>query len=801
MGCGLVKTQKYGQEPACPQDDSQQDEDAKSKSEAEVKAEAEELARMSREDEAAKCMRDEEVATAARKAAQLALVKPLLEPVLNYVMLVMGQTGSGKTSLINLLGSLDLAFPDGRLPLELIRKFAEHTVCDKSLEFASDDAMASKTSDAQTYSVKIGNVSFTIIDTPGFGDSRGMEADEKHVKLILNCLEKVGEVNCVLLTINGREARLNATLKYVLSMLTSVMPSRVLENIAVLFTNTDNERKLNFKMAELERMGLMSPPFVCLENPLSELDRALQNGDDLDETLVSEAQVSVQKALATIASFFGKVKSFDPVPTVHFKEVYEKREEIEAILSNAHEKYQEAEAKSQEVSRIKEDIIRTGRVEPQTVERIEWRLQPCDKTSYVCHHPDCHSNCTPAFPVSMVSMLRVELDTMTKCTKCGHRLGAHKVSKNHWQSLKKKVTVNLGEIEKAENEKEKKELAIRALEDQIEQLQKEKDKISAMLFDKLDEYSRLGIPDAYKRLLQGQLAYVKQLVEAKPDDIKLLEIQTMLEHHIEEFETSPWRSPKGARQKLAELVEFVRPPPPSWNWKGGAGDLQPQRIRVPEMDAVMLQLLRDTASAKHLTGCSGQDGSSKWLQSMKSVKVWRLEHPVLWQQFATTSTIMKQQLRAHGLHCPAVDPPIAHHPTLDATVNETYLWHGTKAGILPTIREWGMDERVCSLEGLHGGGLYFASESCKAGQYALADGHKNYLFYTRVILGIPYYIKTDRKGERRPPPYPDIPGRLFDSVIANEGVANAGKQYHREFVIYDRRQTYPEFEVEVTTGK
>jgi len=362
------------------------------------------------------------------------------------------------------------------------------------------------------------------------------------------------------------------------------------------------------------------------------------------------------------------------------------------------------------------------------------------------------------------------------------------------------VTVNLGEIEKAEDEKEKKELAIRALQDQIEQLQKEKDKISAMLFDKLDEYSRLGIPDAYKRLLQGQLSYVKQLVEAKPDDAKLQEIQRMLEHHIAEFETSPWREAKGARQKLAELEEFVRAPPSSWNWKGGAGDLQPQRVRVPEMDEVILRLLRDTTNAKHPHGCSGQDGSSKWLQNMKSVQVWRLEHPVLWQQFATTSTIMKQQLRAHGLRCPALDPPLAHHETLDGTVNEVYLWHGTKAAILPTIREWGMDERVCSLEGLHGGGLYFASESCKAGQYAPADGNKHYLFYSRVVLGIPYYIKTGRKGERRPPPYPDIPGRLYDSVIANEGVANGGKQYHREFVVYDRRQTYPEFEVEVICG-
>ena len=33
--------------------------------------------------------------------------------------------------------------------------------------------MASKTSDAMEYKIQIGHANITIIDTPGFGDSRG----------------------------------------------------------------------------------------------------------------------------------------------------------------------------------------------------------------------------------------------------------------------------------------------------------------------------------------------------------------------------------------------------------------------------------------------------------------------------------------------------------------------------------------------------------------------------------------------------------------------------------------------------
>eukprot|EP00929_Paragymnodinium_shiwhaense_P109722 TRINITY_DN76219_c0_g1_i1.p1 TRINITY_DN76219_c0_g1~~TRINITY_DN76219_c0_g1_i1.p1 ORF type:complete len:829 (-),score=117.61 TRINITY_DN76219_c0_g1_i1:2-2488(-) len=736
-----------------------------------------------------------------QRLEQLALVQPLMEPILNYVVLLMGQTGSGKTSLLNLIANLDMAFPDGSLPSDLLRKFASANVSDMALEADLDDLMASKTSDAQAYSIKLGNVSLTVVDTPGFGDSRGLEVDEAHVKRVVERLETVGEINCVLLTINGRESRLNTTLKYVLSVLTSVMPRAILGNLAVVFTNTANERQLNFKLSELESFGVHSPPFVCVENPICSIARGLSEDSPTDlAEFVEESATSIRKTLHAVASLFGKIAAFDAVPTLHFKEVFEKREAIELILTNTYEKYQEQTQRTEMLRRVKNEIMRTGEVTPEVVHRVEYRLKESDSMYCICHAPNCHSNCFAAAPGSLISTLRCTISDSQPCKTCGCRLGSHKIAKSRWQGSQVKDIVNLGEMEAASTEKERRELAVRTLEDQIAHGHAEKDKISAMLFDKLEEFSSLGIPDAYKRLLQGQFSYIQQLLELRPDDTTLIAFREKLEVSIKELETSRWRAPvPGARQKLAELVEFVRPPPASWQWQGGMqGGLQPRRIRVPEMDAKLLDLLRTTPHPKHPKGCSGQDGGSMWLGQVKGIRVWRLEHPVLWQQFANTCTTLRQQFRVQELVCPPLDPPVHPHEVVDASVNEVFLWHGTKAEILPTIREWGLDERVCSLNGLHGGGLYFASESCKAGQYAPAAGKHRYLLYTRVLLGTPFYTKGDRIGERRPPVFPDRPGKLYDSVVANAGVANAGKQYHREFVVYDRRQTYPEFEVELT---
>jgi predicted GTPase len=48
----------------------------------------------------------------------------------------------------------------------------------QEIENENGGPMASKTSKAKKYYIKIGHVSLTIIDTPGFGDSRGPDVDE-----------------------------------------------------------------------------------------------------------------------------------------------------------------------------------------------------------------------------------------------------------------------------------------------------------------------------------------------------------------------------------------------------------------------------------------------------------------------------------------------------------------------------------------------------------------------------------------------------------------------------------------------
>ena len=66
----------------------------------------------------------------------------------------------------------------------------------------------------------------------------------------------------------------------------------------------------------------------------------------------------------------------------------------------------------------------------------------------------------------------------------------------------------------------------------------------------------------------------------------------------------------------------------------------------------------------------------------------------------------------------------------------------------------------------------------------------------RVIMGWPYCTKESHVKDRRAPNNPAFDGKPFDSIFAESGVANGGRQQHNEFVIFDKWQVYPEFLVQ-----
>eukprot|EP00808_Paulinella_micropora_P012300 g43991.t1 len=114
------------------------------------------------------------------------------------------------------------------------------------------------------------------------------------------------------------------------------------------------------------------------------------------------------------------------------------------------------------------------------------------------------------------------------------------------------------------------------------------------------------------------------------------------------------------------------------------------------------------------------------------------------------------------------------------------------------IAEQGLDERLAG-NGLFGHGIYFAENSSKSDEYIVPDRQGNcYIFLARVCLGVPCSTLQSTNGMRRPPPRSQDPPLLYDSVRA-EGKHHAKfpqpgayLERYREFIVFDRKLTYPE---------
>eukprot|EP00440_Ansanella_granifera_P072800 gb/GFBE01079003.1/.p1 GENE.gb/GFBE01079003.1/~~gb/GFBE01079003.1/.p1 ORF type:complete len:411 (+),score=67.14 gb/GFBE01079003.1/:1-1233(+) len=265
------------------------------------------------------------------------------------------------------------------------------------------------------------------------------------------------------------------------------------------------------------------------------------------------------------------------------------------------------------------------------------------------------------------------------------------------------------------------------------------------------------------------------------------------------------RALKSLRAETAALADLVPRAPSHWvNQDLSHGHAL--QCEWHDGQQAILSMLKQ-ASTHEL--CCGRDGLFD-ISSVKTLKVWRVENPMLWKQYANKASEMAERHRLLKLDCPriAVDkfryeadyPDCLQRQTLNAALNEVRLWHGTKVWNTGRIVQEGFDERVCCLQGMFGAGLYFANETCKAGQYAqkseggsIGSGSRgsHWFFLSRVLLGRSHFTREAMPETRRAPDN-------CDSVIYTP-TQYARVGHHTEFIVYDRFQCYPEYLVEAVT--
>ena len=231
-------------------------------------------------------------------------------------ILLIGPTGVGKTTFINALinymihDSLDDAVR-GEMQVLIPAAFTyvdNDTYEDKMITIGDPDKYEqfsnkgqSATQLCRSYIFPVANRRLRIIDTPGVGDTRGLEKDKENFQEILAFIAQFDHLNAICMLLKPNEDRLTIPFQYCVNELVRHLHKDAKENLVFIFTNArqasfrpgatirvlralfeDNQRKYNTEV-RIERNNTFifdSEPFRCL----ALLKHKIKLDEDLSQT-------------------------------------------------------------------------------------------------------------------------------------------------------------------------------------------------------------------------------------------------------------------------------------------------------------------------------------------------------------------------------------------------------------------------------------------------------------------------------------------------------------------------------------
>ncbi|CAG8745968.1 23507_t:CDS:1 [Dentiscutata erythropus] len=166
-------------------------------------------------------------------------------------ILLLGETGVGKSTFINALynylkfDTLNDAL-SGNMEILIPSKF---TVTDEDYEFRtielgddSNENLAnvgmSATQSCKEYQFDLGDVIVRFIDSPGIGDTRGIDKDKENFENILKYISNYEYLNGICILLKPNSARLTILFKFCIQELLSHLHKSAKDNIVFCFTNS-----------------------------------------------------------------------------------------------------------------------------------------------------------------------------------------------------------------------------------------------------------------------------------------------------------------------------------------------------------------------------------------------------------------------------------------------------------------------------------------------------------------------------------------------------------------------------------
>ncbi|RXN10949.1 hypothetical protein ROHU_009384 [Labeo rohita] len=395
-------------------------------------------------------------------------------------ILMVGETGTGKTTLINTMVNHMLG----------VKK--KDNIWFEITDDQSDRTSAhTQTSIVTVYGFYLQEspINLTIIDTPGYGDTRGIELDKeiaKSLQTLSQSAEVINEIHAVCLVIKATQNRLSDRQLYIFNAVQSLFGRDTAENIVLLFTHSNGRTTKNALTAVKEAKikcavnDKNQPVYFLFDNCQGETF-----DDEYDEEPNQKLYQSWNCTFRGMEKLFKFLDNMKPKTLNTTRDVLQQQKTLEATISNLLCRVQITELK-QNVLKQTQEALEQNKEHVKNNKNFKYEISVpykkkvdidttlasvamcCTICEENCHYPGCWW----VTDLSWCSVIKD--DHCTVCTNKCHYIKHVKEAKIYVTMTKKEKRTYRDLKQKYEDKIALGESLPKKLEKELQELEKEK---------------------------------------------------------------------------------------------------------------------------------------------------------------------------------------------------------------------------------------------------------------------------------------------------------------------------------------